>query len=78
MRWVLGMPFLADAIIYLKTKTIKHALDKFPFTTPPKRTTLYLKARTKQLVTLPVTNTDINEGYLPLMPIGPGVYLDEF
>ena len=74
---MLGMPFLADAIIDLKTKTMKHALGKFPFITPPKRTTLYLNARTKQLVTLPVTNTNINEGYLPLVPAGPGVYLGE-
>ena len=74
---MLGMPFLANSIIDLQTKTIKHALGNFPFTTPPKRTILHLKSRTKQLVTLPVTNAEISEGYLPLIPAGPGVYLGE-
>lgn len=75
---MLGMPFLADSVIDLPTKAIKHKLGKFPFTTPPKKgTTLILKARTKQLVTLPVINIDLSEGYLPLLPTGPGVYLGE-
>ena len=38
---------------------------------------LYLKARTKQLLALPVTNPEISEGYLPLIPTVPGVYLGE-
>ena len=75
---MLGMPFMADSVIDLQTKTIKHKLGEFPFSTPPEKgTTLILNARTKQLVTLPVTDTYISAGYLPLVPAGPGVYLGE-
>ena len=75
---ILGMPFLGQSVIDLETKTIKHKLGEFPFSTPAQKgRTLILKPRTKQLVTLPVKNTDLSEGYLPLMPTGPGVFLGE-
>jgi hypothetical protein len=74
---MLGMPFLSDSVIDLQTKTIKHQLGEIPFSPTRKGTTLILKARTKQLVTLPVTNDELFEGYLPLIPTGPGVYLGQ-
>ena len=74
---MLGMPFLTYSVIDLQTKIIKHTLGNFPFSTPPKSRKLLLKARTKQLVTLSVTNTKISEGYLPLVPTGSDVYLGE-
>ena len=74
---MLGMPFLADSVIDLRTKIIKHTLGNFPLSTPPISRRLLLKARTKQLVTLPVTNTKIRDDYLPLLPTGADVYLGE-
>lgn len=75
---MLGMPFLADSVIDLKTKTVKHKLGEFPFINPPQKISkVFVKARTKKIISLPVTNAKLQEGYLPLLPAGPGVFLGE-
>lgn len=74
---MVGMPFLVDSVLDLKTKTVKHKLGEFSFSIPPKKgKILFLKARTKQIISLPVLNDDLSEGYLSLVSAGPNVFLD--
>ena len=72
---MLGMPFLKDSIIDLRRGLLIHDIGEFPFTLIPNGVILKIKARTKQLVTLPVIDPDIKEDYLPKIDAGPGVYM---
>ena len=74
---IVGIPFLKDASIHLKEKQIYHPLGTFSFSPEQKKVTVHMNSRTKQLITLPVTNPDIKEGYLPIVNLGPGIYLGE-
>lgn len=69
---IIGMPFLKDSVIDLKEKVLTHDLGKFSILTVKKGITLNLKRRTKRLINLPIVNTELKTGYLPLMPSGPG------
>ncbi|XP_051156206.1 uncharacterized protein LOC127278513 [Leptopilina boulardi] len=75
---ILGMPFLKNSTIDLKKKLLIHKLGEFPIITRNKGKLLKIKARTKQLVEIPIINEEnLDTGYLPLLPTGPGVYLGE-
>ena len=72
---MVGMPFLSESVIDLKEKEIQNEFGNFSILIENKAITLNLKARTKQLITLPAKPTNLKEGYLPKIPAGPGVYL---
>ena len=74
---MLGMPFLSNSVINLQSKQIQNQLGTFSILDTKKSVDIKLKARTKQLITIPVKNPELKEGYLPLIPTGPGVYLGE-
>ena len=74
---MLGMLFLKNSILNLRRRKLIHDIDEFPFTLIRNGVILKIKARTKQLVTLPVIDPDIIEGYLPKIDAGPGVYLGQ-
>lgn len=77
---MLGMPFLSESIIDLKTKTVKHKLGEFPFITHQRKIDkIIVKGRTKQLLTLTVNdNNKLTEGYLPFIPTGPVIPIKVF
>ena len=74
---MIGMPFLKNAVIDLEGKEIKHALGNFPFNPEDQSRTFRVSARTKQLISIPVSNPAMGEGYLPRVNIGPGIFLGE-
>ena len=74
---MLGMLFLPNSVINLQSKQIQNQLGTFSILDTKKSVDIKLKACTKQLITIPVKNPELKEGYLPLIPTGPGVYLGE-
>ena len=74
---ILGMNFLKDGSIHLKRKEIEHSIGIFPFIPENKNINLQIKARMKQIVKVPVQNPEIKEGYLPLVDLGPGIFMGE-
>ena len=62
---MLGMPFLSNSVIDLQTKQRQNKLGIFPILEAKKNAKIKLKTLTKPLITLPVKNPELKEGYLP-------------
>ena len=74
---ILEMNFLKDGSIHLKRKEIEHSIGIFPFIPENKNINLQIKARMKQIVKVPVPNPEIKEVYLPLVDLGPWIFMGE-
>ena len=70
------MRFLKNhrAVLNFQTNSLHLKTKDIPFM---KHHTFHLPARMKQLISIPIANSEIKEGYLGKIATGPGIYLGE-